>query len=132
MFDRLGPAILTEIKEKLAEVGLTLGRTLDAREVAADGADVNAVRNTDNMPVYRTLPGLFSVRVSNILAWNNISTLRALVHRTAEELLMFDGLGPTILTEIKEKLAEVGLTLGRSMRTNRVALRTTSRLSTLK
>jgi len=53
-----------------------------------------------------------SLRASNCLEAENISTLRDLVSRSREELLEVRNFGDTTLEEIEEKLAEVGLTLG--------------------
>jgi DNA-directed RNA polymerase subunit alpha len=53
-----------------------------------------------------------SVRSSNCLEGEKILTVRDLVQRTEDELLEVRNFGDTTLTEVKEKLAELGLRLG--------------------
>ncbi len=53
-----------------------------------------------------------SVRASNCLESENIHTLRDLVVRTEEQLLEVRNFGETTLSEVKEKLADLGLRLG--------------------
>jgi DNA-directed RNA polymerase subunit alpha len=52
-----------------------------------------------------------SVRSSNVLREANIKTIADLVKRTEEEMLSFKNFGKKSLTEIKELLAGMGLTL---------------------
>ncbi len=53
-----------------------------------------------------------SVRSANCLASQKIVALRELVTKTESELLNLRNFGQTSLTEVKEKLAELGLELG--------------------
>jgi DNA-directed RNA polymerase subunit alpha len=53
-----------------------------------------------------------SVRSANCLAGANISTIGELVVMSEPELLKFKNFGKKSLTEIKAKLAEMGLSLG--------------------
>jgi DNA-directed RNA polymerase subunit alpha len=53
-----------------------------------------------------------SVRASNCLEAENIQTVRDLVTRTEDELLEFRNFGDTTLTEVREKLRDLGLHLG--------------------
>jgi DNA-directed RNA polymerase subunit alpha len=53
-----------------------------------------------------------SVRASNCLESENISTIRELVARTEDDLLRIRNFGQTSLDELKEKLGELGLKLG--------------------
>jgi len=53
-----------------------------------------------------------SVRASNCLESENIHTVRDLVSRNEDELLELRNFGETTLTEVREKLADVGLRLG--------------------
>lgn len=53
-----------------------------------------------------------SLRASNCLETEGITTLRDLVSKTREDLLEVRNFGETTLQEIEEKLAEVGLRLG--------------------
>jgi DNA-directed RNA polymerase subunit alpha len=53
-----------------------------------------------------------SVRASNCLESENINTVRDLVQRTEDQLLEVRNFGETTLSEVKEKLTELGLHLG--------------------
>jgi DNA-directed RNA polymerase subunit alpha len=53
-----------------------------------------------------------SVRATNCLESENINTVRDLVTRTEEQLLAVRNFGETTLTEVREKLADIGLRLG--------------------
>jgi DNA-directed RNA polymerase subunit alpha len=53
-----------------------------------------------------------SVRATNCLESENITTVRDLVTRTEEQLLEVRNFGETTLSEVREKLADIGLRLG--------------------
>jgi DNA-directed RNA polymerase subunit alpha len=53
-----------------------------------------------------------SVRATNCLESENINTVRDLVTRNEDQLLDVRNFGETTLTEIREKLADIGLRLG--------------------
>ncbi|EAQ82397.1 DNA-directed RNA polymerase subunit alpha [Blastopirellula marina] len=53
-----------------------------------------------------------SVRASNCLESENINTVRDLVRRTEDQLMEVRNFGETTLTEVREKLKELGLHLG--------------------
>ena len=53
-----------------------------------------------------------SVRATNCLESEGITTVRDLVIRTEEELLEVRNFGETTLREVKQKLTERGLSLG--------------------
>jgi DNA-directed RNA polymerase subunit alpha len=53
-----------------------------------------------------------SVRATNCLESENINTVRDLVQRTEDQLLEVRNFGETTLTEVREKLADIGLRLG--------------------
>jgi DNA-directed RNA polymerase subunit alpha len=53
-----------------------------------------------------------SVRATNCLESENITTVRDLVARTEEQLLDVRNFGETTLAEVREKLADIGLRLG--------------------
>ena len=53
-----------------------------------------------------------SVRASNCLESDNINTVRDLVTRSEEQLLAVRNFGETTLTEVREKLSDIGLRLG--------------------
>ncbi len=53
-----------------------------------------------------------SVRATNCLESENITTVRDLVTRTEEQLLEVRNFGETTMSEVREKLADIGLRLG--------------------
>lgn len=53
-----------------------------------------------------------SVRARNCLETERIASVRDLVQRTEEQLMSLRNLGETTLNEVKEKLSELGLSLG--------------------
>ncbi|MEN6449204.1 MAG: DNA-directed RNA polymerase subunit alpha [Thermoguttaceae bacterium] len=53
-----------------------------------------------------------SVRATNCLESENITTVRELVTRTEDQLLEVRNFGETTLAEVREKLADIGLRLG--------------------
>ena len=53
-----------------------------------------------------------SVRASNCLESENINTVRDLVSLTEDQLLEVRNFGDTTLTEVQQKLSELGLHLG--------------------
>ena len=60
-----------------------------------------------------------SVRATNCLESENITTLRELVSRSEDQLLEIRNFGDTTLTEVKQKLEELGLHLGMRVPTAR-------------
>jgi DNA-directed RNA polymerase subunit alpha len=55
---------------------------------------------------------MLSVRAGNCLESENIMTVRDLVRRSPDQLLEVRNFGETTLTEVQEKLRELGLHLG--------------------
>ena len=60
-----------------------------------------------------------SVRATNCLESEGITTVRDLVSRTEDQLLEVRNFGETTLKEVKQKLAERGLQLGMRVPTRR-------------
>jgi DNA-directed RNA polymerase subunit alpha len=58
-----------------------------------------------------------SVRATNCLESENITTVRDLVSRTEEQLLEVRNFGETTLAEVREKLSDIGLRLGMKLPT---------------
>jgi DNA-directed RNA polymerase subunit alpha len=64
-----------------------------------------------------------SVRATNCLESENITTVRDLVSRSEDQLLDVRNFGETTLTEVREKLADIGLRLGMKLPTAPLGLR---------
>jgi DNA-directed RNA polymerase subunit alpha len=109
-YKNFGETSLKEIKDMLAAKGLRLGQALEEgsefREVARQPAVANEgilatpVRQLD-----------LSVRCNRALEYLKITTLGQLMSKTDAELLACKNFGQTSLNEIRQKLAEYGLTL---------------------
>src|SRR5262249_29639185 len=92
-----------------AEPGPEIG--LDTE--AADARQVDQVDQEMERKLNMSLAELeLSVRATNCLESEGITTVRDLVIRTDEELLEVRNFGETTLKEVKAKLAERGLHLG--------------------
>jgi len=63
-----------------------------------------------------------SVRATNCLESENITTVRDLVTRTEEQLLEVRNFGETTLAEVREKLSDIGLRLGMRLAAAPVAM----------
>ncbi len=84
------------------------GRVNAAPKAGPSGADP-ILESKLNMPLVELK---FSVRANNCLEAENIHTVRDLVSRTEDSLLEVRNFGDTTLTEVREKLDELGLHLG--------------------
>ena len=85
----------------------------DRLDVAGDGSQVDQeLERKLNMSLAELE---LSVRATNCLESEGITTVRDLVIRTDEELLEVRNFGETTLREVKQKLTERGLNLGMKM-----------------
>jgi DNA-directed RNA polymerase subunit alpha len=108
-----GETSLLEIKEMMASKGLHLGQSLE------DGAE-SEVRYRPQQPLSPEEQAVLnkpvsdlnlSVRARKCMNRLGINILGELVQRTADELLESKNFGMTSLTEVREKLGQLGLTL---------------------
>lgn len=80
---------------------------------AARGSAMSRIDPETEAKLRMTVADLkLSVRASNCLEAENIHTVRDLVQRNEDQLLEVRNFGETTLTEVKEKLTELGLRLG--------------------
>jgi DNA-directed RNA polymerase subunit alpha len=108
-----GETSLSEIKEMMASKGLRLGQSLE------EGAQLD-LRFRAQQPLSEAEQAVLnkpvselnlSVRARKCMNRLGINTLGELVQRTADELLESKNFGMTSLNEVREKLAQYGLTL---------------------
>jgi DNA-directed RNA polymerase subunit alpha len=108
-----GETSLAEIKEMMASKGLRLGQSLE------EGAHYE-MRYRPQQPLSPEEQAILgkpvsdlnlSVRARKCMNRLGINTLGDLVQRTADELLESKNFGMTSLNEVREKLAQYGLTL---------------------
>ena len=113
-YKNFGETSLMEIKAMLAQRGLRLGQALDSQTEAVREEIYEQLRNSGadekilNDPVDQLN---VSVRARKALSLLNIQTIGDLISHTEDELLGIKNFGMTSLDEIKEKLAERGLSL---------------------
>ena len=114
-FKNFGEASLEEIKAMLAQRGLRLGQSVDQQQSAVKQAVYDQLKSAtggDDATLSKPVNELeLSVRARKALALLGISTLGDLCMRTEAELMGVKNFGMTSLMEIKEKLAENGLSL---------------------
>ncbi len=83
-----------------------------APEAVADDGLVSLSKEDDKEALKIRVDSLdLSSRLSNALEKANIRTLGGIARKSEEDLLQIEGLGEKGITEIKEKLAEYGITL---------------------
>lgn len=113
-YKNFGETSLLEIKAMLASKGLRLGQGLDGQFARGRNKEIyeqlkgKAPEQVLNKPI--SVMEL-SVRARKALQLLNIQTLGELACRTEAELMGVKNFGATSLTEIKQKLAEHGLSL---------------------
>lgn len=113
-FKNFGEASLEEIKAMLSQKGLRLGQAIEQRNAQVKQQVFDAAREQtgDEDVVERSINELdLSVRARKALALLNVQSLGDLVMKTEAELMGVKNFGMTSLLEIKEKLAEIGLSL---------------------
>jgi DNA-directed RNA polymerase subunit alpha len=108
-----GETSLNEIKEMMGSKGLRLGQSL---EEGAQGdlrfRPQQPMSEQEQQLLSRPVSELnLSVRARKCMNRLGINTLGDLVQRTADELLEAKNFGMTSLNEVREKLAQYGLTL---------------------
>lgn len=107
-----GKGSLMEVKEKLNELGLSLGmknRNSNFEESIQDEDSDETVIKVLNKSIEELN---LSVRSSNCLKNSNIRTIGELTKKTEDDLVKTRNFGKNSLLEIKTKLHELGLTLG--------------------
>lgn len=114
-FKNFGEASIEEIKAMLAQRGLRLGQAVEQAQAAAKQKvyDQLASESSEAGETFHKPVGdlNLSVRARKALALLNITTIGDLCMRTEAELMGVKNFGTTSLTEIKEKLTEMGLGL---------------------
>lgn len=112
-YKNFGETSLAEIKAMLAQKGLRLGQDLEQKAPPKARTPGPEVATVDNEGVLATpMADLeLSVRSRKALQRLNVGTLGELAGRSEAELLACKNFGQTSLNEIKQRLAEYGLSL---------------------
>jgi len=109
-----GETSLAEIKAVMAQKGLSLGQALEESEVARAAASSTRSRKEAELASKLAAPLgelELSVRSRRCMDELELKTVGELTQRTEEDLLACRNFGQVSLTEVKEKLAELGLRL---------------------
>ena len=112
-YKNFGETSLVEIKKMLSARGLKLGQGLEDAHRIARRSLVEQYKGTGQEAVLgKPVTDLqFSVRARKALQLLNIQTLGDLASHTEAELMGVKNFGATSLTEIRDRLAEYGLSL---------------------
>jgi len=107
-----GETSLNEIKEMLTTKGLRLGQSLEEGGQEIRYRPQQALSEQEQAVLNKPVTELnLSVRARKCMNRLGINTLGDLINRTADELLESKNFGMTSLNEVREKLAQYGLTL---------------------
>lgn len=110
-FENFGETSLTEIKQMLARHNLRLGGESADAQIADSGlADTQSEDTMQKLDTPVELLNL-STRSSQCMERLGIDTVGELIQRTEEDLMSTPNFGRTSVSEIKTKLAEMGLGL---------------------
>ncbi len=112
-YKNFGESSLVEIKQMLASKGLRLGQGVEDAHRQALRKVIEQLKGsgTEAMLGKPVTDLNLSVRARKALQLLNIQTLGDLVSRTEAELMGVKNFGATSLTEVKQKLAELGMSL---------------------
>ena len=114
-YKNVGDSSLDEIRAMLAQRGLRLGQALEQQQSAAKQAVYDQLKTdsgSDEEFLSRSVAELqLSVRARKALSLLTIQSIGELCMRTEAELMGVKNFGMTSLLEIKERLAEQGLSL---------------------
>jgi DNA-directed RNA polymerase subunit alpha len=107
-----GETSLSEIKEMMTTKGLRLGQSLEEGGHEMRYRPHTALSEQEQAVLNKPVTDLnLSVRARKCMNRLGINTLGDLIQRTADELLESKNFGMTSLSEVREKLAQYGLTL---------------------
>jgi DNA-directed RNA polymerase subunit alpha len=106
-----GETSLVEIKEMLSVKGLHLGQYPESRQ-AEPPVDTSGMTPEQQMLLDRPISDLnLSVRARKCMVRLQLNTIGELIRKTGDDLLECKNFGVTSLTEVREKLTELGLKL---------------------
>jgi DNA-directed RNA polymerase subunit alpha len=112
-YKNFGETSLTEIKQMLHNKGLRLGQSLEEQQEQARRDLLKTIAaNVPEEVLNKSVNDIdLSVRSRNALQRLGINTVAELAMRTEAELLGVKNFGHTSLTEIRQRLVELGLDL---------------------
>lgn len=111
-YKNFGETSLREIKAILDSKGLHLGMALEERQFAPQEMEFEQDETEEEGMLTKPIDDLqLSVRAKNCLSSLNLRTIGDLVRKTEAELMGCKNFGVTSLTEIKDSLTQLGLSM---------------------
>jgi len=111
-YKNFGETSLKEIKDMLTAKGLRLGQALEEGSDLADLAEPHPASVSNDGVLATALDHIeFSIRARRALESLQITTLGELIAKTDADLLGCKNFGQTSLNEVRQRLAEYGLSL---------------------
>ena len=107
-----GETSLVEIREMMAQKGLSIGQFAHEKEVETDVVDTSNLSPDKLALMDRPMSDLnLSVRARKCMTRLGLTTIGELVRKSMDDLLECKNFGVTSLTEVREKLDQAGLKL---------------------
>ncbi len=107
-----GETSLVEIREMMANKGLSIGQFSNATEVEDEPMDVSHLSPDEQALLDRPISDLnLSVRARKCMTRLGLATIGELIRKSPDDLLECKNFGVTSLTEVREKLTQVSLKL---------------------
>ncbi|MEE2825658.1 MAG: DNA-directed RNA polymerase subunit alpha C-terminal domain-containing protein [Planctomycetota bacterium] len=107
-----GETSLVEIREMMANKGLMVGQFSHEKEEELEPIDISSLSPDEQAFLDRPMSDLnLSVRARKCMTRLGLTTIGELIRKSGDDLLECKNFGVTSLTEIREKLDQVGLKL---------------------
>ena len=107
-----GETSLVEIREMMANKGLMVGQFSNQKEAEDEPVDLSHLSPDEQALLDRPISDLnLSVRARKCMTRLGLATIGELIRKSADDLLECKNFGVTSLTEVREKLTQVSLTL---------------------
>ena len=107
-----GETSLVEIREMMTNKGLMIGQFAHQKDEADEPVDTSQYSPEEQMLLDRPISDLnLSVRARKCMTRLGLATIGELVRKSQDDLLECKNFGVTSLTEVREKLVQVNLSL---------------------
>jgi DNA-directed RNA polymerase subunit alpha len=107
-----GETSLVEIREMMANKGLMIGQFAHQKDVEEEPVDLSHLSPEEQVLLDRPISDLnLSVRARKCMTRLGLATIGELVRKSQDDLLGSKNFGVTSLTEVREKLVQVNLSL---------------------
>lgn len=107
-----GETSLVEIREMMANKGLMIGQFAHQKDVEEEPVDLSHLTPEEQVLLDRPISDLnLSVRARKCMTRLGLATIGELVRKSQDDLLECKNFGVTSLTEVREKLVQVNLSL---------------------